>query len=385
MNAVRWCMIGIALLALHPAFLGYGEVRARFDSVAQKGINEVYDLRFEDATQDFHELAALRPYDPAGPFFLAMVDWWRICIDIDNTQYDERFYAELDKVIAMCDSLLERNPNDVNAIFFKGGSIGFKGRLKFHRNDFLAAANAGRLALPLVREAAELDPQNYDILLGTGMYDYFAEVIPQEYPYLKPLLLFIPSGDKKKGLEELTLAAEKGKYASVETWYFLMQIYFYYEKDFQKALAIAQQLTRRFPDNVIFERYLGRCESVIGDWNAAQTVFEDIAKRAREGRRGYSANAEREAEYYIGMGLMNSRNYDEALRHFFRCDELSRTLDTKEPSGFMVMANLKAGMIFDIQGKRDLATAQYRKVLDMKEFKDSHTQAEQFLKTPAVF
>ncbi len=380
-----WWVVLLLSCSLVSAHAKPVDSNASFDTLVQQGIREVYDLRFEEAEKDFKSVRSLRPHDPAGPFFLAMVDWWRIVIDMDNTSYDEKFYGEMDDVVAMCDSILEKNPNDVNAIFFKGGAIGFRGRLKFHRNDYIAAANAGRLALPLVQTASELDPDNYDILLGTGMYNYFAEVIPQEYPYIKPLLLFIPSGDRKKGLEQLTLAAEKGKYASVETWYFLLQIYFYYEKDYPKALGIAQQLVHRFPDNVLFERYLGRCESVLGDWYATRAVFEDVAKRAQEGKRGYGPNAEREAEYYIGMGFMNARNDEAALQHFFRCDELSRSLDTRDASGFMVMANLKAGMIFDLQGKRDLALAQYQKVLDMKEFKDSHTQAEQYLKTPATY
>ncbi|MGA9120225.1 MAG: tetratricopeptide repeat protein [Bacteroidota bacterium] len=360
-------------------------VTSRFDKTVQEGIDEVYNLHFENADADFRQLVALRPHDPAGPFFLAMVDWWRIVIDIDNTQYDDRFYAELDRVVDMCDSILDRNPNDVNAMFFKGGAIGFKGRLKFHRNDYLAAANAGRLALPLVQAASGLDSNNYDILLGTGMYNYFADVIPEEYPFVKPLLLFIPSGDRQKGLQELQLAAEKGKYASVETWYFLLQIYFSYEKNYQKALAIAQQLFSRFPENVIFQRYLGRCETMVGNWPAAGAVFKEVVRRARAGQRGYSPNAEREAEYYVGMSLMIERNYDAALPHFYRCDELSRELDAQEASGFMVMANLKVGNIYDIQGKRDLAIAEYQKVLGMKEYKDSHTQAEQYLKDPAKY
>ena len=162
----------------------------------------------------------MRPHDPAGPFFLAMITWWRILIDIDNTRYDDEFFGSLDRVVDMCDSLLDRNPGDVNAIFFKGGAIGFIGRLKFHRNDYLAAANAGRKALPLVQAAAELDPENTDIQLGTGMYDYYAEVIPEEYPWLKPLLLFVPRGDRQRGLREITAASEKGRYASVEAAFF---------------------------------------------------------------------------------------------------------------------------------------------------------------------
>ena len=46
------------------------------------------------------------------------------------------------------------------------------------------------------------------------------------------------------------------------------------------------------------------------------------------------------------------------------------------------MANLKIGMVYDLQGRREDAVAQYRKVLSMKSFKDTHTQAERYLQTP---
>jgi len=48
----------------------------------------------------------------------------------------------------------------------------------------------------------------------------------------------------------------------------------------------------------------------------------------------------------------------------------------------MVLANLKMGNLYDALAKRDLALVQYRKVLKMKEYKDSHTLAEQFMKAP---
>jgi hypothetical protein len=48
----------------------------------------------------------------------------------------------------------------------------------------------------------------------------------------------------------------------------------------------------------------------------------------------------------------------------------------------MSMANLKIGMVYDMQGKRDLAIVQYRKVRDMKDYQGSRAQAEQFMTTP---
>jgi tetratricopeptide (TPR) repeat protein len=311
-----------------------------------------------------------------------MVDWWRILIDLDDESRDQKFLDELDRVIALADSMLEKNANDPDAVFFKGGALGFQGRLKFHRNDYLSAANAGRKALPLVEIAFALDPRNYDILLGTGIYNYYAEVIPNEFPFVKPLLLFVPSGDKTKGINQLATAAEKGKYAGTEAAYFLMQIYYFYERDYAKVLELAQKLTHRFPQNMIFHRYLGRAYAAMANWPMAESVFRDMVARCRRGQRGYTIYIEREAAYSLGSTFMSLGRLDEALEYFYRCDELSRQTDRTEPSGFMTMANLKIGNIYDVQGKRSLAIVQYNKVLGMKDYKESEVQARNYLKTP---
>lgn len=353
-----------------------------FEAAVQRGITAVYSLEFEQADREFATLVRLQPSHPAGPFFQAMVLWWRIMVDLDDRQYDGQFYASLERVVAMCDSMLDLNEDDLDAVFFKGGAIGFEGRLRFHRDDWIGAANAGRQALPLVRRAAELDPHNMDVLLGAGIYNYYAGVIPEEYPVVKPLLLFIPSGDRAKGLEQLTLASQKARYAAVETSYFLMQIYYSYERDYAKALALARSLHERFPGNMVFHKYVGRCLVTMGNYQHAGEVFRGIRGKAQQGVRGYTAAVEREAEYYLGVCATQGGLLDEALTHLYRCDELSRRLDVKEPSGFMTMTNLKIGMVYDLQGKRDLARRQYTKVLGLKQYKDAHQQAERYLTTP---
>ena len=374
-------LVVLALLMLAAPALRAG-TDAVFDSVARGGIDRVYNLEFERAEEDFRQLIRMRPAHPAGHFFMAMVDWWRILINLEDERYDERFLSALDRVVDLCDSLLDVREDDITAIFFKGGAIGFQGRLLFHRDEYLEAANAGRKALPLVQEAIALDPNNYDILLGSGIYNYYAEVIPDQYPFVKPLILFIPPGDKKKGLAQLALASERATYASVEATYFLLQAYYFHEHDYVKALGIARSLHGRFPNNMMFHRYVGRAYVSMGNWEEATTVFEEIRQRAEKGQRGYGPAIEREAVYYIATNHMQANRYDEALQAFYRCDELSRELDRKEASGYMALANLKIGMIFDIQGKRSQALGQYRKVKDMKEFRDSHDQADRYLGTP---
>jgi len=369
------------LLLWQPAQTAFGE-DSLFVAIAQRGIAKVYNLEFEKAEEEFVRLTQMQPAHPAGYFFLAMVDWWRIMIDIDNEEYDDRFVSALNKVIDLCDERLDKNENDVTALFFKGGSLGFKGRLRFHRDDWFAAADAGRRALPIVQDASASDPHNFDIFLGTGIYNYYAAVIPELYPMAKPLLLFIPHGDKEKGIRQLKLAAEKGTYGRVESAYFLMQLYYQYEKRYNDALAIAQRLHEQFPNNMLFHKYVGRCYVVLSNWDSARVVFDEIVQRGAKGFRGYNASTLREAEYYLGLDNLLGGHFEDAERHFIRCDELSRTLDADGPSGFMVMANLKLGNAYDAQSKRELATQQYHKVLDMKEYQQSHDQADHYLTTP---
>lgn len=347
-----------------------------------RGIDHVYNLEFDSARAEFQEIVKEQPDHPAGFFFLAMVDWWRIVTDIENTSLDEKFLSELDRVIDLCDKRLEADENDVPALFFKGGALGFRGRLHGNREDWVKAANDGRQALPIIRKAYKLEPSNDEVLLGIGIYNYYAEVVPEQYPFVKPLMIFFPKGDRKKGIEQLQEASQKARYANTEATYFLMQLFQNFEKRYPDALQLALQLHGRYPNNAIFHKYVGRGYMALGNWDEIRTTFSDILDRVKQRKTGYDRGTEREAEYSLGIVEMTSRNLDAALHHFYRADELSRALDHKEPSGFMIMANLKIGNIYDIQRKRDLAVSQYNKVLKMNDYQGSHLQAEQYIKHP---
>jgi tetratricopeptide (TPR) repeat protein len=348
----------------------------------QQGIRYIYNLSFDSARTEFREVVRLKPDHPAGHFFLGTVEWWNILIDLDNKSHDEQFFSMMDTVIDLSDKLLDHDDNDVTALFFKGGALGFKGRLHGARSEWLKAANDGREAMPIVQRAYALAPQNNDILLGIGIYNYYAAIIPEQYPVVKPLMIFFPSGDKQKGIKQLRQAAEKGQYANVEATYFLLQLYQNYEKQYDLGLPLAQKLFGEFPGNVIFHKYIGRCYTATNHIAEMGSTFTEILRRVNEHQSGYNTAVEREAEYYLGQYNMTISNFAEALRHLYRCDEISRKLDKEEQSGFMVMANLKIGMIYDMQSKREFALKQYNKVITMNEYLDAHDQAKKYLKTP---
>jgi len=353
------------------------------DSLSAEGIKQIYNIQFEEAEKTFRRIIADFPEHPSGRFFLAMIDWWKIMLNPDNESFDDIFFQKLEDVIYQCDEILEKDPENIDALFFKGGSIGFRGRLRAFRESWIKAADDGREALPIVQRASELDSNNVDVQLGFGIYDYYAAVIPEQYPLIKPLMIFFPSGDKEKGINQLHNTAMNGKFAKYEARYFLMTLYFNYEDNPYKAAEYASMLTADFPDNPVFQRWAGRIEARRGDYSAASRVFKNILLKAGNGYRGFGQDkVKREAHYYIAYNYRNIGQLDSAEYFFNQCARISKKIDKENESGFLINSYLYLGMINDMLGKRKEAVKYYKELLDMREYGRSHTLAKEYLEKP---
>ena len=355
---------------------------AKFDSVATTGIKQIYNIQFEDAEKTFRSLISDYPQHPAGRFFLAMIDWWKILLDVDNESYDDIFYQKLEDVIFQCDGILKKDEANVDALFFKGGAIGFRGRLRAVRESWLKAADDGREALPIVERAAKLNPKNQDVQLGFGIYNYYASVIPDQYPLVKPLMIFFPSGDKAKGIEQLKNTAVNGKYAKYEAQYFLMTLNFQYEKNPHEADTYAKMLTEQFPDNPNFERWMGRIAVRKGEGERYHQIFSNVVEKCIQKKRGYNKTVEREANYYVGLFFKSINNPDSSIIYFEKSLQVSLDLDKDETSGFQINTVLYLGMMYDAINQREKAKEFYNRVLDLRTYGSSKDLAKQYLEKP---
>lgn len=352
-----------------------------FESRVELGIKQIYNIKFEDAEKTFRSLIADYPNHPAGRFFLAMIDWWKILLDVENESHDEIFFQKLEDVIFQCDKILEKEPDNVEALFFKGGSIGFRGRLRSLRESWLKAADDGREALPIVERASKLDPNNLDVQLGFGIYNYYAAVIPEEYPMIKPLMIFFPSGNKEEGLKQLRNTAFNGKYAKYEARYFLMTIYYRYESNPWQAEEFAKILLDDFPDNPTFQRWLGRIYVRQGKMQLADSLFKDVLRKADENFYGYNFPvALREANYYVGYNYKLNNELDSAKIYLSKCAEISKQIDKEEESGFLINSILYLAQISEAKKLFEEAISYYEQLLKMRDWGNSHSIAEMNLK-----
>ena len=351
-----------------------------FEREATRGLDLLYNMEFEQAGAVFDRLAAKTPDHPVAPFLQALVPWWQILMDLSDTSHDDAFFDAMDEVIDRSDRMLRRDSDNVDALFFKGAALGFRGRLQSNRRRWLKAALDGKRAMNYVLEVAEEDPDNADFVFGKGIYDYYAAAIPERYSWSKPFVAMFPEGSKSRGLAAMHRTFRDGTYIQTEAAYFLLQIYYLYERDFDKSLQFISWLRTRYPDNAFFHAMEARIYARFGQWDRADQVFQAVMLRYGQHRTGYNDAIAEQALYYLGRSQQMKRNYGQALALYYRLEQIAEA--RPQSSAFKTLGRLRQGMSHDARGERDKAVRRYRETLDLEDFAGSHDRARRYLDQP---
>lgn len=350
------------------------------DELINKGIDFVYQMKFDSANSVFQTFIDQDPKEPTGYFLQSMTEWWKIYQNKEDRSNDDNYLAKVDKCIKACEERLDANENDDWATFVMGGVIGYRGFMNAMRNNWLAAIDDGKGGLNLIQKSYELNPSNKDALLGTGIYNYAVDYVVERYPFLKAVLFFFPKGNKELGLSQLRDVAENGRYTKIEANVHLTFIFISYEKNYVEAEKYASKLVSLYPQNPMFERFLGRSYVGLYRYPEGANLYKNIIAKADSNLTGYNNSyVRRESAYYIGLCLSRTGNQDEALKYYQQAVELCKTLDKpEEESPYYVFSVLGIGMIYDQKGNHSEAVKYYDTVLKMKDIDGSRQSAQKF-------
>lgn len=352
------------------------------DEKRQLVLRSIYSCNFDSADYRISNYIKEYPKEPQGYFLNVLSDWWKINIDRKNEALDAKLDEKVNKTIDVCDEILDINPKNVDALIYKGASLGYKGLTKSLRENWLSAADDGRQALNLLDEALELAPGNKEAVLGIGIYNYFAEYIPERYQFLKPLMIIFPKGDKLKGVLQIKDAADNSKLAKYEAKYIIAYFNLQYERNFFESELYSKSLFDEFPANPVFEKMLYNCYSGFGKFKEALDGWMKVRDKYMNKVHGFEYEAVlREADYYISLSLLKLNRLPEMEMYIDECESLSNKID-KEETSFKVFTMLMQGMRHDASGSRGKAIDYYKKVLEMKEYSGSHNEANRFIKNP---
>ena len=327
-----------------------------------EAVNDMYNFKFAKAEQQFRWLKQKYPTHPLPYFLMGLSEWWKILPNTKNDSYDERFYAFMDTAIYFAEKIYDVPQYKVEGAFFLAGSYGFIGRLRSERKQWRKAASAGSKALKFLKASRGYEEFSVELLFGDALYNYYSVWIPENYPALKPILLFFKKGDKDLGLQQLREVANNAFYTRVEAQYFLMRILSTEDPpNLAAALQLAEYLHQIFPNNSYFHRYYARMLYSSGKFVSAEKVSKEILRNIDSAKMGYGIEDGRYASFFVGEVNFRRRSLNEAKTNYLRAVSYGEEADNLK-SGYTLYSLLNLGRIAEMQKDYKGAKTYYKRV-----------------------
>jgi hypothetical protein len=243
----------------------------------ERGYRLMYELDFASARRLFVGWRAEHPRDPLGPMSLAanllFSELYRsgalqAQFFVDNKSFTAakptappadlaaRFEAAVDDTEAVARARLSEAPGDRDALFALAMSFGLRAdfaALVEGRN--MAALSYTREASQVARSLIRLAPDYADGYLATGISQFIVGSLFAPMRWVLRVAGF--EGDKTRGMQELRLTAENGRFLGPFAR-ILLAIACLREHDTEGARDLLAGLQRDFPSNPLFAQELQR-------------------------------------------------------------------------------------------------------------------------------
>jgi len=353
-------------------------IRIQLD--ATDAVNNLYNFKFKKAERQFEGLKSLYPWHPLPYFLLGLSQWWKIVPNVEIETWDEQFYAYMDTSIYLAEQLYEGEGHEIEGAFFLSAAHAFKARLLSERRSWAKAAFAGKEALKYLEVSRGQHDLSPELLFGDALYNYYSVWIPDNYPLLKPILMFFRRGDKDLGIKQLKEVSRNAFYTRTEAQFFLMRILAIEENNTPEAIQVAEYLHQTFPDNAYFHRFYARLLYTTNQFRKAEEVSLDIMTKIDSGMIGYEANSGRYAGFFLGQIFQNRGNVEKAKQYYQRAVDFGEEIEAYE-TGYFLYSLLNLARIANDEGDEKQAKNLLKSIKKYAKRKHpAHKMARDYLK-----
>ncbi len=336
-------------------------------------VTHIYNFEFDQAIREATLIAAANPRSPLGDLLLAEAYWWQAINNLDRPELVAKFRDHAMSGIATCEKILDRDERDTMALFALGGLHGRKAILDGLTGKRLETVNTAVKARKYLRLLNRHHPEIDDAYFGLGVYDYFAAELPWFARILSKFLLGL-SGDRERGLAEMERAARNGLFTQVDARIFLSIAYLDTEGRYEEALTILKGLNTTYPKNLDFYGMLGFAYRTEKDHANAISILEAMAEKAKT-EPAFGRQSREMTAYFLASTYKVAGLFDRAR------PILDAILADPNPETEWLTATalLERGRINDAEGQRAAAITDYKRVFEVKEFRNSHQKAKDYL------
>ena len=247
--------------------------------VIDRGYRQMYDLNFDEAHRTFAGWERDNPGDPIGPvsnaaaYLFAEFDRLNILHSeffVENSMFHrtpkvtpdavvrQAFDQELDRSAGLSDRILTQMPDDPDALFAKILTLGLRADYEaFIERRYFDALKVIKNSRATAERLLMIQPNYYDAYLAIGVENYLFSLKPA------PVRWILQAGgaqtDRERGVEDLRLTAEKGRYLNPYAR-LLLAVAALRNKDIPQARGMLSALAHEFPHNRLYAQELAKLQ-----------------------------------------------------------------------------------------------------------------------------
>ncbi len=354
----------------------WGQDQSALDRRVREGQDAIYRLDYAGAEKIFNQLITENPDNPVGYGMLSITTWNQLLFASANYAIDDyatptpfsksrthkdinreiRHFRETnDNLLALCERLLEKNPKDVLALYFKGLAYeNLSAEAIVITKSTGTAINFGKKANNIHQEVLKLDPNFVDAHVSIAGNEFAKATLPWSIKWLAFLIGI--RGNKERAFERLELVSEQGKYRQLDAQVVLALLHSW-KGDPLKPVAIFQNLREKYPENYLFDINLAAIYQLkFNDLKSALDIYQKLLETLPNKAPGLQTG---EIYFRIGRTYVQLREYSLALQAFNRAlEEPNRESETK-PLVYFHMPQ-----IHDERGEKAQALENYQQVLN---------------------
>lgn len=370
---------------------------ARAQDLAARGYEHFYNLEFDQAISVFEEGIRKAPSDPQAHNHLAHGILYREMLRSGaleselvsgtnpflrrqklkpSVEDQERFEKAIAKALELSKTRLAAQPDDVDAMYAQGVSLGLRGNYNFLvRKAWLDALHDVTDARKLHNRVTQLRPSMVDARLLQGVHDYIVGSLPWAYRMLGFVVGF--RGDREGGIRTVQEVAAKGSFNRTDAKVLLAVVY-RRERRPADAVALCKDLLASYPHNYLFRLEMVQMYGDLGDKASALDQLRTLDQLKKADSPGFRQMPVEKIHFARGTLLFWYRDYDLAIEELKRVTAKAKELDLNTGS----MAWLRLGQCYDMKQQREPAREAYRQAVALAPDSDAARQSRDFLGKP---
>ncbi len=242
-----------------------------YNQQLNQGIEAFYESDWKEASAIFKKLQENSPADARAYFFYSMIPFWQYYFG-DQSQVAANLYLERsEKALSVSHKQLDNNPRDTTMILMLSGLYGYRSLIAASEENYKTAVSNGLDGFKYTRTLLSLDSSDPKALIGKGMFYYMMGSVPSQLKWVTNIAGM--SGNMEEGFQALELAASSDSYVRNDAKMILAYLY-ERENDLSKSLDHLRDLSKDYPENIIFQYNLGRIFDRTGKKALAEKKYQ---------------------------------------------------------------------------------------------------------------